>query len=143
MRTKTRVIKLKQMKKKLLLIDDKQEFRRLTKIILSKDFEITTAENGMQALISMQKGAIPDLIVCDVNMPELDGEQFVKQLKASGMFQHIPIIMLSSNDKSADKISLMKAGADDYLTKPYNPEELMLRINYKLKTAIQPENFLL
>lgn len=123
------------MKKKILLIDDKKEFRRLTKIILSSEFDIETAENGLEALSLLQKGYFPDLIVCDLMMPELDGEQFIIQLKASGAFHQIPVIVLSSIDKSSERVRLMKAGAADYLIKPYNPEELLVRINHQLNIS--------
>lgn len=116
------------MKKKVLLVDDKNEFRKLVKIYLAKKFEVETAENGLQALVMLQNGYLPDLIVSDLMMPEIDGLEFVSQLKASGAFKHVPVIMLSSIDKSSKRIELIKAGAADYLNKPFNPEELEIKI---------------
>lgn len=123
------------MKKRILLVDDKGEFRRLVKIFLSKNYEVETAENGLQALALLQNGYLPDVIVSDLIMPEVDGKVLVEQLKASGMFQHIPIIILSSVDKSTEKIELIKLGAGDYLSKPFNPMELEVRIERLLKIA--------
>jgi len=120
------------MKRKILVVDDKKEFRRLTKIILSSNYEIETAENGMDALAKLQKGYIPDLIVCDFMMPELNGEEFIIQLKTSGAFRDIPVIMLSSIDKSSEKARVLKNGASDYIIKPYNPEELLARISIRI-----------
>lgn len=122
------------MKKKVLVIDDKSEFRRLTKSILSSTYDVETAENGMEGLILLQNGNIPDLIVCDLMMPVLGGKDFVEQAKSSGAFKDIPIIILSSIDKSDEKIKLIKLGASDYLEKPYNPAELLARIENLLKT---------
>jgi two-component system, chemotaxis family, chemotaxis protein CheY len=123
------------MKKKVLLVDDKVEFRRLVKIFLSSKYEVETAENGLKAFALLQKGFLPDIIVSDLMMPVVDGRSLVSQLKASGVFSHIPIIILSSIDKSADKIELFKLGASDYLVKPFNPEELEIRIANLLKVV--------
>lgn len=121
------------MKKKILIVDDKTEFRRLTKTILSKDYVVESAENGIDALSLMQNGYMPDLIVTDLMMPVLGGKDFVEQLKNSGVFNNIPIIVLSSIDKSDEKIKLINMGASDYLEKPYNPAELLARIENLLK----------
>lgn len=121
------------MKKKILIVDDKTEFRRLTKTILSTNYLVESAENGVEALSLLQSGNIPDLIVSDLMMPVLGGKDLVEQLKSSGAFKDIPIIILSSIDKSDEKIKLIKMGADDYLEKPYNPAELLARIEKLLK----------
>lgn len=121
------------MKKKILIVDDKTEFRRLTKTILSKDYVVESAENGIDALSLLQNGYMPDLIVTDLMMPVLGGKDLVEQLKNSGVFSQIPIIVLSSIDKSDEKIKLINLGANDYLEKPYNPAELLARIENLLK----------
>jgi len=122
------------MKRKILIIDDVTEFRRLTKTILQSKYEVESAENGVEALSILQNGYIPDLIVSDLMMPVLGGKDFLEQVKSSGAFQHIPIIILSSIDKSDEKIKLIKMGANDYLEKPYNPDELLARIENILKS---------
>lgn len=116
------------MKKKVLLVDDKFEFRMLVKIILSEKYEVKTVMNGLQALALLQTGYFPDIIISDLMMPEIGGKAFVEQLKLSGIFNSIPIIILSNVDKSFKKIELIKAGARDYLIKPFNPRELEIRI---------------
>jgi DNA-binding response OmpR family regulator len=123
------------MKKRILFIDDKHEFRRLVKIILNKNYSVETAENGLQALSLLQNGHIPDLILCDISMPELDGQHFLKQVKKSGAFRSIPFIMLSSIDKSSTRVDMLKAGANDFMVKPFNPDELIARINNTLSQA--------
>lgn len=122
------------MKKKILIVDDKNEFRRLTKTILETKFEVESAENGIDALAKLQGGYLPDLIVTDLLMPVLGGKDLVEQLKSSGAWKNIPIIVLSSIDKSDEKIKLIKLGATDYLEKPYNPAELLARIENILKS---------
>ncbi|MFA6589251.1 MAG: response regulator transcription factor [Bacteroidales bacterium] len=121
------------MNRKVLIVDDKTEFRNLTKTIVSRDYEVETAENGLAALALLQEGYRPDLIVTDLMMPVLGGKGLLEQLKASGAFKDIPVIVLSSIDKSEEKIALLSLGADDYLEKPYNPAELMVRIKKILK----------
>lgn len=121
------------MKKKILIVDDRTEFRRLTKTVLESKYEVQSAENGIEAMALLQKGYHPDLIVSDLMMPGLDGKGFLEQIKSSGAFQEIPVIILSSIDKSDEKIRLIRMGADDYLEKPYNPTELLVRIENILR----------
>lgn len=129
------------MKKRILIIDDNNEFRKLLKIILQENYTIETAENGLRAFSILQSGYLPDLVLCDLMMPEVDGKTFLNQLKVSGAFCKIPVILLSSIDKSATRVDLLKAGAIDYIIKPFNPEELKVRIsNALLLTAKEPMN---
>jgi len=116
------------MKPKILLVDDKNEFRTLLKVMLENEYEIQTAFNGANALEVLQTDFEPDLIVTDLMMPDVDGKSFVIQLKASGLHKHIPVIVLSSIDKSMERVELLKLGAEDYLIKPFNPSELKVRI---------------
>lgn len=116
------------MKPKILLVDDKNEFRTLLKVMLENEYEIQTAFNGANALEVLQTDFEPDLIVTDLMMPDVDGKSFVTQLKASGLHKHIPVIVLSSIDKSMERVELLKLGAEDYLIKPFNPSELKVRI---------------
>lgn len=71
---------------------------------------------------------MPDLIVADIQMPNIDGYEFVKQIRASGFFRNIPLIVLSGLESSNEKVKCLKLGANDYLVKPFNPEELAIRI---------------
>ena len=122
------------MKKKILIVDDRTEFRRLTKSILSTNYQVESAQNGVEAMALLQNGQFePDLIVTDLIMPVMGGKDLLQQLKSSGVYSNIPVIVLSSIDKSDEKIKLIKMGADDYLEKPYNPAELIVRIEKLLK----------
>lgn len=120
------------MKKNVLLVDDKKELRMVLKSYLVKNYNVETAESGLHALAMLQDGYWPDIIVSDLMMPGADGKTLVAQIKSSGLFSHIPIIILSSIDKSSERIELLRSGANDYLTKPFNPEELEVRIEQVL-----------
>ncbi len=116
------------MKKKILVIDDELSIRMLLENFLNKTYTVITKNDGLEGLGWLEEGNIPDLIVADIQMPNLDGYEFVKNLRASGYFRHIPIIMLSGIESSNEKIKCLKLGADDYIVKPFNPEELAIRI---------------
>lgn len=120
------------MKKNVLIIDDELSIRILLENYLKKDYNVVTKNDGMDALKWMEEGNIPDLIVADIQMPNLDGNEFIKNISASGFFKHIPIIMLSGIESSTEKIKCLKLGADDYIVKPFNPEELSVRIEILL-----------
>lgn len=121
------------MKKTLLALDDELSILKILDFYFNKTYHVVSKQNGKEALEWMQQGVIPDVIVADVNMPEINGLEFIKQIRASGFFKDIPLIMLSSNEGSYDKIKSLKAGADDYLIKPFNPEELEARIDNVLR----------
>ncbi len=112
----------------ILVVDDKQALSDMVAQYLRVNFEIHTKRNGFEAMKWMQAGNIPDLIITDLEMPVMDGFELIKGLKQSGFFKNIPIIVLSCKDNSADRIKCLKLGADDYMIKPFNPEELMIRI---------------
>lgn len=120
------------MKKNILVIDDEISIRILLENYLKKDYNVVTKNDGMDALKWMEEGNIPDLIVADIQMPNLDGYEFIKNIRASGFFKHIPIIMLSGIESSSEKVKCLKLGADDYIVKPFNPEELSVRIEILL-----------
>jgi DNA-binding response OmpR family regulator len=117
------------MKKTLLALDDELSILKILDFYFNKSYNVVAKQNGKEALEWMQQGVIPDVIIADVNMPEINGLEFIKQIRASGFFKDVPLIMLSGNEGSSDKIKCLKAGADDYLIKPFNPEELEARID--------------
>jgi DNA-binding response OmpR family regulator len=121
------------MNKKLLIIDDSKSILSVITFIFSSNYQVIKKNNGVEALDWMQQGNIPDIIISDINMPEMNGLELLRQLKSSGLFEDIPVVMLSSNDSSTEKVKYLKMGADDYLVKPFNPEELDARISNILK----------
>lgn len=120
------------MRKKILAIDDEKSIRFIIENTFNKDFEIVTMSNGMDALFYLQSGNMPDVIICDVEMPVLNGFEFIRRIRESGFFEEIPLIMLSGKEESADKIKCFEMGADDYVLKPFNPRELLVRIKRRL-----------
>lgn len=115
-------------KRTLLALDDELSILKILDFYFGKTFNVISKTDGISALEWMQQGQLPDVIVADVNMPDMNGMEFIAQIRNSGFFKDIPLIMLSGNDGTADKIKCLKAGADDYLVKPFNPEELEARI---------------
>ncbi len=121
------------MKKKILVIDDELSIRMLLENFLGKEYEVITKKDGQEGLAYLEEGDLPDLIVADVQMPNIDGYAFLEKVRASGFFKHIPVIMLSGIESSQERVKCLKMGADDYVVKPFNPEELSIRINNILK----------
>ena len=119
------------MSKNILIVDDKPEIAKVITIQLSRDYNVHAEGNPIEALAWMYAGNIPDLIISDVNMPEMDGRTFLKQLKASSTFNFIPVII--SLESSNDRIELLEAGASDFVLKPFNPQELKIRVRNLLR----------
>ncbi len=119
--------------KKVLLIDDDPTMLLLVSTVLKDNFEVITQEGGDDALAWLGEGNMPNLIVCDIQMPDVTGMEVLEYVKESSFYKEIPVIMLSAKKKSADRILCLKKGADDYLVKPFNPEELEIRITKLLR----------
>lgn len=111
------------MKHKILVIDDEQSICLILENFLSVDYEIVSKNDGIQALEWLE-GNLPDLIICDVQMPNMDGYQFLEKVRQRGYTKHTPVIMLSGSEASKERIKCYRLGAQDFLTKPFNPEEL-------------------
>lgn len=114
--------------RQLLVVDDEASIGLIIEINLGDQFEIVQMLDGMEAMNWISRGNIPTAIVADLNMPKLDGLSFIRQLRNNELFKDTPIIVLSSEDSSLMKIKALKTGADDYLVKPFNPEELSVRL---------------
>ncbi len=125
---------------KVLAVDDNKAILMIIKEHLSSQFDLTTTANPAQAMNWLKQENFPDLIILDKNM---DGDseaglKFLKYLRASGYFGSIPVLMLSGTDDSESsetRIMFLKAGADDFLLKPFNPVELEWRIKAIMRTA--------
>jgi DNA-binding response OmpR family regulator len=117
------------MKKKIFVIDDELSIRMLLENYLGKKYDVITKSDGQEGIKFLEEGNIPDLIVADIQMPNLDGYELLKQVRASGFFKDIPMIMLSGIESSQERVKCLRLGADDYIVKPFNPEELSLRID--------------
>ncbi len=111
------------MKPKILAIDDEQSIRLLLENYLGKNYEVVTKSNGEEGLIWLEKN-IPNLIICDIQMPKMDGYEFIERVRASGFHKHTPIIMLSGEESSESRVRCYRLGAQDFLVKPFNVLEL-------------------
>ncbi|NOV02706.1 response regulator transcription factor [Paenibacillus planticolens] len=117
-------------KNNILIVDDELEIREALVIYLKSDsVEVFTASNGLEALEILEKETI-HLIIMDLMMPQLDGIKTTFKIRES---KNIPIIMLSAKSEANDKILGLNVGADDYITKPFNPLELVARVRSQLR----------
>jgi len=113
---------------KVLVVDDSNTIRRSAEIFLKQGgHEVLLAEDGFDAL-SKVNDYRPDLIFCDILMPRLDGYQTCAIIKRNARFSGVPIVMLSSKDGVFDKARGRMAGAQDYLTKPFSKEQLLVAV---------------
>lgn len=117
----------------ILIVDDKPEIAKVIKIQLSTEYNVHYVENPVKALSWMQEGNIPDLIISDFYMPEMNGHDFLLYLKSSAIYQDIPVIILSSMENSGERIKMLEDGADDFVLKPFNPQELKIRVHKLLR----------
>lgn len=117
---------------KILCIDDELPLRKMMENFLNEDFEVITKGDGKDALDWIQLGNIPDLIVCDVNMEPMDGEEFVTNIQTGELYKYIPVIMLSGDEESKTRIKFYELGVKNFLTKPFNPEELVVLVKLLL-----------
>lgn len=121
--------------KRLLLIDDDPNLILLVKDYLEfRGYEVITAENGREALEVLEQD-VPDLIICDVMMPEMDGYAFVEHVREDPRTNWIPVLFLSAKGQSQDKVKGLNKGADVYMVKPFEPEELVAQVESSLKQA--------
>lgn len=120
---------------KVLLVDDDDMLRKMMTTLLSKQgFDVLPAESGKTALEKL-KTARPDVILLDVMMPDMDGFDVCRQVRADTAISHIPIIMLTALDSVENKVKGFEAGADDYISKPCDTLELVARINALLRRS--------
>lgn len=118
-----------RMPKRLLIVDDEPNLLRAVAACLkAENYEVSTARSGREALVHLAE-TVPDLIVSDIRMPGMDGYQLVRQLRGSPRTALVPIIFLTAKDETTDRIEGFRAGIDAYLTKPFEPEELIAVVN--------------
>ncbi len=133
------IINNKKVREKILIVDDDLSIRLLLGNFLSRDYEVVTKANGLEAMEWLEEN-LPHLIVCDLQMPEMDGYQFLEKVRERGFTKHTPVVILSGSESSKDRVKCYQMGSQDFLVKPFNPEELgeiihknLFPIHYSIK----------
>lgn len=116
------------MAKKIVLAEDEPQIARLIEFKLKKEgYQVTWKENGEEALKAI-KADKPDLILLDVMMPVMDGYEVLRRLKEDENLKSIPVVMLTARAQERDVVKGIDLGAEDYITKPFHPAELLARV---------------
>ena len=128
------------MKAKILVVDDEPDVLQLVEYNLkAANYEVVTAGDGLEAL-KKARALVPNLIILDLMLPELDGLEVCKLLRRDSNTASIPIIMLTAKAAEMDRILGLELGADDYVTKPFSPRELLLRVKRLLRSGTAPQD---
>ena len=128
------------MKKTLLIVDDDLSILKLLNFILSKEYEIVVKNNGIEAFGWLEDGNMPKLIISDLQMPYFDGQSFIKNVKISGFYRDIPVIVLSAAYDLEEQVANMPFKLDAYIHKPFNPNTLKTAINQALEVYDASDN---
>jgi two-component system, OmpR family, response regulator MprA len=124
----------------VLVVDDDAPIRRmLERTLRAEGYDVRVAADGGEALVSIERSA-PDVVVLDVSMPGLDGLAVCRRLRAKGL--KLPVLLLTARDAVGDRVQGLDAGADDYLVKPFAPEELAARLRALLRRGMAVDEVL-
>ncbi|GAA4416192.1 response regulator [Nibrella viscosa] len=122
---------------KILIAEDDPFIRKVLRYTLQDDFEVSTHINGLEAMLWLEQGQPVDLILTDLQMPYVGGQELIQNIRAGSLFRHLPIIIISAMDDSNTRIKCLELGADDYVTKPFNPMEIKAKIMAVLRRIEQ------
>ena len=120
------------MKKRILVVDDDSMNLARTKIILGKNYDVFTADSGIEALVKLKSDKV-DMVLLDIDMPEMNGIETFQRMKAFAA--SIPVIFLTASGLEEDVQNAIKMGAVNYLKKPYRPQELLKRVAQEFENA--------
>ncbi len=113
------------MKKQILAIDDSKAIRFLLQTVLGKDYTVVTAPDGCSAMYWLSKRNLPDLIITDAQLPDMQDWELIEQLTSSGIYRDIPLMVISALDKAQADAKCQEFGVAENFTKPFNPVDLM------------------
>jgi len=122
------------MRPQILVVDDDMSILKLLNFILSKDYDLVIKNSGLEALSWLEEGHDPTLVISDLEMPYLDGQTFLRNLKISGFYKDTPVIVLSGADDLEHRVEKMPFQIDAFLQKPFNPTSLKGAITNVLNT---------
>ncbi len=114
--------------KQILFEDKNPAIGKVLSVYLGKENELVYFEDPVRAIEWLNEGNEPALIISDIRMPKMTGSEFLAYLKSNSLFKDIPVVMLSSEESTTERINLLEAGAEDFILKPFNPMELKARI---------------
>jgi CheY-like chemotaxis protein len=117
------------MKKQILAIDDSKAIRYLLQTVLGKDYQVITVPDGYSAMYYLSHRSLPDLIIADPQLPDMENWELIHQLSSSGMYGDIPVLVLSGLDAKETGLKCLEYGVIRHFMKPFNPVELMSAIS--------------
>ena len=123
------------MKKQILAIDDSKAIRFLLQTVLGKEYQVVTVPDGYSAMYYLSHRALPDLIIADPQLPDMEDWELIQQLSSSGMYGDIPVLVLSGLDKKETEMKCMEYGVVDFFLKPFNPVVLLSAIDSLVKSG--------
>jgi DNA-binding response OmpR family regulator len=122
-------------RQRILVVDDQQEILDVTTLVLGgAGYEVLTASSGCEALASVGREPL-DLVLLDINMPEMDGWETLRLLRADEELEGLPVVMFSVKGELSDKVQSLKEGASEYITKPFVVDDLLARVRRVLDAA--------
>jgi CheY-like chemotaxis protein len=121
--------------KTILIVEDEPMTRRMLQYILEKRYNVLVRNNVKEALWCLKTNSNINCILSDLYMPEIDGKEFIRQIRQQPQFARIPIVILSGAQESNLRINCLEIGADDFITKPFNPKEVQVRIEAILRRS--------
>ena len=126
-------------KEKILIIEDEKDINELIQYNLEKEgYRVTAAYDGQGGLDAIKK-EVPQLVILDLMLPEIDGLEVCRLIKQGDRTRHVPIIMLTAKSEESDLVVGLQLGADDYVTKPFSPKVLVARVKAILRRVVQKD----
>ena len=129
------------MKKQILVVDDSKAIRFLLQTILSKDYQVITMPEACSAMYWLAKKNLPDLIIADPQLPDMENWELIEQLSSSGIYGNIPLLVLSALDNDETQVKCLEYGVSKYFLKPFNPVDLLSVINNLIRKQVIDKNF--
>lgn len=117
----------------ILILDDAPGIQKILSNYLQKEFDLVVKSDGMEGMNWLDEGHTVDLIIADLNMPNLGGKEFLQTVRASSFYKDIPVLILSAENDSSERIDCLNKGADDFIEKPFNPAEVAAKIRVILR----------
>lgn len=117
----------------ILILDDALGIQKILTNYLQKEFTLVIKNDGMEGMNWLDEGHLVDLIIADLNMPNLGGKEFLQTVRASNFYKDIPVLILSAENDSNERIDCLNKGADDFIEKPFNPAEVAAKIRVILR----------